>query len=747
MRKILFLFFLMVFTQFAEARHIIGGVMTYECLGDGDYEFEMKMYRDCNCRDCADFDRRAPIGIYRCGGATPCFNLDQGEILFDFIVRNPEIDEIPNADYPCLLTPPDVCVEEGIYRFKLSDYGVRLSTINESYYVVYQRCCRNETIDNLVRPDDQGLTVAVEITPFGQRECNNSPIFNDFPPTIICAGQSVDFDHSATDPDGDVIVYEFCAPLAGGGNTGGPCLSPSPDPPCPPPYQGVNFQAPEFTALTPMGGDPVVTIDPNTGFISGVPLLQGQYVVGVCATEYRNGIPIGRIVRDFQFNVGNCDPLIDGVVEADEIIDNGEEYVIKSCGNLDVAFENISSQNFVSDYYWEFDLNGNTERFEAWSPEVPFPSVGTYQGFLYLNPGSDCGDTTGITVNVYPKTTADFDFDYDTCQAGPVSFVNNSFTPGTDIIRNKWTFGDGEASDQKTPSHRFKDPQIYSVNLLVEDENNCFGTVTENLSYFPVPRYIVISPSAEKGCVPYEVFFNNLSNPINNTYSILWDFGDGEMGNDISPTHTFTEPGEFTVTVEITSPIGCVTDTVFKDLIVIEDSPIASFEYTPEEVTTFNPTVEFLNTSTNSEFFTWNFNDEYQTILENPVYTFERPGIHFVRLTAVHESGCRDTSEYELNVIPKSSYFLPNAFTPNNDSKNDLFKGVGDTQYITDFEMKIINRWGEIIFQTTDPTEGWNGQKNNVGDPVPRGTYIVLAKYLNGEGVLKELQGTTTVVR
>ncbi len=750
MRKNILLFTTIIISTLSlSARHIIGGVMNYECLGGGDYEFTMKMYRDCNCTDCADFDVRAPIGIYRCGGTNPCSNFDQRDVLEEFRVavedRNP--DPVPNADYPCLLTPPDVCVQEAIYKFKLSDYGVSLPISNESYYIVYQRCCRNETIDNLRFPSQQGLTVAVEITPFGQRECNSSPVFNEFPPTIICAGQSIDFDHSATDPEGDLIVYEFCAPLNGGGNSGGACLTPTPTPPCPPPYSGVNFQIPDYTFAAPMGGDPVVTIDPSTGFISGVPTIQGQFVVGVCATEYRNGIAMGRIVRDFQFNVGNCDPLIEGIVEADEIIDGGNGYLIESCGELEVSFRNVSSQQFVNDYFWEFEYGGTTNRFDAWSPTVSFPAVGSYEGVLYLNPGSDCGDTTGIIVNVYPPTTADFDFDYDTCVAGPVQFVNNSFTPGIDIIDSKWDFGNGETSDKSEPNFRYIAPGLQKVNLLVEDANGCFATVTKDLPYFPIPRYIVISPSAEKGCTPYEVLFNNLSTPIDETYAINWDFGDGGIGDDISPIHIFEESGIFTVKVEITSPIGCVTDTTFFELINIEDSPTANFVYSPEEITTFNRTVDFLNQSLNSEYFTWNFNNEYQTIEENPTYTFRDTGVHFVRLVAVHESGCRDTVEYNLNVLPQSSFYLPNAFTPNNDSKNDLYVGVGETEYIQDFEMLIWNRWGEIIFQTNDPTEGWNGLKNNVGKPVPLGAYIVFVKYIDGRGELQEIKGTATVVR
>ena len=732
-----------------EAAHIIGGVMTYECLGNGDYEFDMRLYRDCNCNNCAAIDGSANIAIYRCGSDRPCSSLSEMNASFEFIVANRGTLGVPNAEQSCLVIPPDVCVESGNYRWKLSDLGINLPNSSDSYFVVYQRCCRNETINNLNRPSEQGLTIAVEITPFGQRECNSSPVFNEFPPTIICAGQSIDFDHSATDPDGDFITYEFCSPFSGGGNArnGPSCSMPRPNPPCPPPYTGINYRAP-FTAQEPMGGDPLVTIDPNTGFISGIPQLQGQFVVGVCATEFRNGFPIGRIIRDFQFNVGNCDALIDGIIDADEIIDNGDIFVINSCGDLEVDFINNSDQTFVDEFFWEFDFNdGTTQRIDEWSPTVEFPSIGAYEGALFLNPNSECGDTAFITVNVFSEPTANFEFDYDTCEVSPVNFVNNSFSPDVNIVNHQWDFGDGNSSNQSDPNHLFSESNNYPVNLLIEDSNGCFDAMSLDLPYFPVPRFIVISPSADEGCVPYEVFFDNLSSPIDETYDILWDFGDGQTGDDISPTHIYNEPGRFSVSVEIISPLGCFTDTFFNDLIFIDEAPIANFSFSPERVTTLNSTVEFTNESANARFFNWNFNDEFQTIFENPSYTFEEPGIHFVRLIAVHETGCQDTVEYSIDVLPHSSFFLPNAFTPNNDSTNDLYKGVGDTRFISEFEMKIINRWGEIIFTTTDPNEGWNGQKNNIGEPVPHGVYQVLARYLDGEGNLQEVQGMATVVR
>ena len=732
------------------ARHIIGGVITYECLGGGDYEFTMNVYRDCFCQNCAPIDNLANISIYRCGSTTPCFSLGQGDQLSAFQVGPPDINNVPNSDPVCLI-PPDVCVEEGVYRWRLSDLNISLPTINESYFIVYQRCCRNETIDNLNNPGDQGATFSVEITPFAQRECNNSAVFNDFPPTIICAGQPIDFDHSAGDIDGDSIVYEFCSPVQGGGNILmnpglSTCNGAIPDPPCPPPYTGVNY-AGGFTAAAPMGGDPVVTINRFTGRITGTPLLQGQFVVGVCATEFRSGIPINRITRDFQFNVGNCDATVVGSIEADEVIGT-DTFVIQLCGDMETTIQNTSfQQRFIDDFLWTFTLDGQLDTFTEWNPFVSFPDTGVFNGNLFLNPGAECGDTITVIANVFPQVFTDFSFDFDTCVAGPVDFTNLTESPGVRIQEYRWDFGDGNFSNEQNPSHTYRIPGSLPVTLSAEAVNGCVGINQQIIDYFPVPALIVISPSAADGCQPLEVFFDNLSFPIDTTFDITWDFGDGGTSNEISPTYIYEDIGTYTVTVDITSPIGCQTDTTFVDLIQVEGSPTAGFDFGPRPVSTFNREIDFVNQSRDEVSVIWDFNGTFRTIEENPTFTFRDTGLQVVTLIAIHDSGCRDTTFIEIDVQPLVTFFLPNAFTPNNDSNNDTFRGVGFFEGIQDFQMQIWNRWGELIFETNDPLEGWNGQKNNVGQPAPNGVYVVTVQYRDPRGNPFELEGIATVVR
>lgn len=722
--------------------HIIGGDMTYECLGNDNYRITLKLYRDA-AGGGAEFDG-APGSI---GPATITVFLD-GLIFAEISEGAPTESQVdPDIDNPCLIIPPNVLVEEGIYVFDLN-----LPASDGTYTVSYQRCCRNNTITNIIAPGDTGATWTIDITPEAQLSCNSSPEFNSLPPIIICAGFDINFDFSATDPDGDLLIYELCAPFTGGGNnTATPEIATgvAPNPDLPPPYNTVAF-TPAFSALNPMGGDPQVTIDPNTGLITGVPTLLGQYAVGVCVNEYRNGELLSTVRRDFQFNVAECEPTVVADIQEDEINDLGEFRVI-SCGESTVSFVNESFQEaFIDNFRWTFDINGNIEELDVWDPTVEFPGEGVYSGALFLNENTTCADTAIISVEIYPELQADFEYNYDTCVYDVVTFTDLSFTGAgpEEIVSWDWDFGDGSIDTLQNPNHFFQSAGNLPVSLSITDSNDCTDTYTEIIEFFPVPAIILISPSTFDGCVPAEIFFDNLSVPVDDTYDIIWEFGDGNTSGEVSPTHIYEEEGVYSISLEITSPIGCFTDTIFQDLIRVRPSPVAGFSFSPDQPNNFQPTVTFTDESTGASFFEWDFGSPGGlSMLQNPVYTFPDTGQFIVRQVVTHQSGCTDTAFAAIDVEPQVRYFLPNAFTPNFDGINDEFRGEGVMAGATNFNFTIWNRYGELIFESDDPFEAWNGRKNNTGKDSPQGVYVVVVTYNNPRGEAIELRGFATLVR
>ncbi len=741
--------------------HIVGGDANYTFVSYNSdstritLRFEFNMYRD-EFSGGADFDNTAEFGVFRETTGGNWVNID---------IRNispGRVSNIPSLDNPCIQEPSDVGTEATSYTFEYT-----FDVINTSYQVAYQRCCRNNSITNIVNPGDTGAAFNVTISPEAQRIGNSSPRFNDFPPLFLCANEAFTFDDSATDPDGDVIRYSFCAPSEAGGTvdamTGnlGCCDCVRPDATrCSPPFGDVQF-APPFTSVSPIGGNPVVTINNITGIISGAPNVVGQFVVGVCAEEYRDGVLIGTIQRDFQFNITSC--VSNVVAEFDyEIIaptnpnDDCKNFRINSCGeNVVTILNNSSIPEEIFSYHWLFyNPDGSILEEIAGGPEVrdveiTFPGLGQYQGNMVLNEGTECSDEACFFVNIFPDISADFTFDYDTCVAGPVTFLNQSLSGAIGGITDyEWDFGDGTSSTLRDPTHKFETPGTKNVSLTVIDRNECIAEIDIRLDYFPVPQLIVVEPSSFVGCLPSDVFFENLSSPIDETYDIKWDFGDGGESSEISPIHSYTEAGGYNIGLEITSPLGCTISETFNSFITILESPEADFSFSPDEPNNFTEAVSFTDASTNASSWQWVFGDVGSSLAQNPIYPFPDTGVYRVVLTVFHPiTSCPDSISKLVDISPLTTLYMPNAFTPNNDGSNDIFKGKGFFQAISNYELNVFNRWGQMIFTSQDPNEGWNGQFENTGAISPLGVYVYKASFIDPRGEQKVVEGHVTLIR
>lgn len=727
-----------------DATHIVGGYMTYQCNAPGSYTITLKVYRDCSSQNTngTPLDDPANITVYRgdeLNIANPLINRGEG------LDSQSRID--PGNENPCVIVPPAVCVDEGVYRFNLS-----LPVSDESYYVVYQRCCRNPETININNARNTGGTYMVEITPESQQLCNSSPTFNNFPPVVICAGLQLNFDHSASDTDGDSLAYEFCAPFQGGGPlTSGPDLSgPNgaiPNPAAPPPYNTVAFRAPTYTANRPMAGNPTITINPITGQILGVPESQGQFSVGVCVKEYRDGELLSETRRDFQFQVTDCELAVFAQIEFDATVGE-QQFVVNSCGSNTVNFANESyDATRIQSYEWKFDTGAGTVVVDTRDATITFPNVGEYQGTMIINKGLSCSDTADIFVNIFPEVEADFEFSYDTCVAGPVNFVDLSESDAGPIQSWIWDYKDGNFSNEQNPNYLYGIPGTFPVTLQVIDENECTDTITKLVDYRPAPALLIVEPSSFRGCDPMDVFFSNLSTPIDTTYDIVWDFGDGNTSGVISPRHTYNGVGVYNVSLSVTSPIGCNVSQDFESLISVEPAPDAGFSFNPMAPNRFNPNVSFIDESMDASAWFWDFGDGKFTFERNPSHTFQDTGFFEVMQIVTHLSGCRDTMIQKVDIEPKITYFLPNAFTPNGDDQNDGYRGTGLIDGMTDYKMTIWNRWGELIFESSDPVEAWNGSKNNQGPILQAGVYVCLVQFKDPRGNPKEFKSFATLVK
>jgi gliding motility-associated-like protein len=744
------------------ARHIVGGEMTYECLGQDPsnannqlYRITMIVYRDCAADGTSqqgalfDSDLASPttgfLTVYQGASTTP--------FITNFQLGQPVVTPvIPNIGNPCLVLPPALCVQRGDYVFELS-----LPISTEGYTITYARCCRNPTINNIIEPGEIGMTFFIEITPEAQTLCNSSPVFDEFPPIVLCVDEPFELPMGATDQEGDRLVYYLCSPIVGGGDilSGAAVNSPdgvTPNPEVPPAlHQNVDFLAPGFTAQLPLGAGADFIYNDSTGLLSGTPEFQGQFVVGICIDEFRGDTLLSSTKREFQFNITSCERTVDAMIQDDSITADGV-YLINICGPGDFDVINESTQAaFIETYNWYLETpDGDSITASSIDLAVAAADTGQYTGIMILNQFgnfANCRDTAEFEINIFPDLRADFSFAYDTCVAGPVTFTDLSESDDPDGIASyAWNFQDGSPSVSTTsPLHLYSVPGNFPVSLSITDFNSCTNTVTNPVNYFPAPPVLLINPDAGSGCEPQDVTFINNSVPIDSTYDYVWEFGDGGTSNQQNPIYVYQNAGIYDVYLAVTSPIGCFIDTTFNQFIEIREAPTAGFSFSPEMPSNLVRDVDFFDESLEAINWRYRIGDVFQTNQRNFTYTFRDTGLVAVTQYVTHPSGCIDSLTKLIDIEPIITFFAPNAFSPNGDGLNDVFIPKAFLFGYKAYRFTVWNQWGQLIFRTEDPTEGWDGTFE--GRDSPGGGYLWEAEIIGPRNQIEQYKGTAVLLR
>jgi len=284
----------------------------------------------------------------------------------------------------------------------------------------------------------------------------------------------------------------------------------------------------------------------------------------------------------------------------------------------------------------------------------------------------------------------------------------------------------------------------YVVKHLVSDAGGCADSISQTITVYPTP--VICFTDSASGCVPLTVDFTDCS-LFAGTCS--WNFGDGSPPEtNCNPTHIFSNPGCYDVTLTVTSPAGCQVTLMQPCYVEGFPWPTADFESTPVEITIMNPLVNFIDKSTGATSWRWNFGDTTTTgdtsTVQNPTYNYPDTGCYNVTLILENQYGCTDTIVKPVCIIDISSIYVPNAFSPNADGTNDWF--ALKEHYFCEVEMYIFDRWGNLIYETTN-LKGWDGTANGGVDVVQEDVYVWLVKAKDCEGRVWKRIGHVSVIR
>jgi len=297
-------------------------------------------------------------------------------------------------------------------------------------------------------------------------------------------------------------------------------------------------------------------------------------------------------------------------------------------------------------------------------------------------------------------------------------------------------------------------PNISTQVCVTISESNC-PTDTECMNItMPTPIIPSFIADTTNGCYPVNVIFTNTSSNSTDIQSVYWDFGTaGTASGNTSAQASFTEPGVYDVSIQITSIYGCVYDTTYSNLIEVYDYPEANFTITPIPATIYETQVNFIDLSSDDVIsWSWDmgtgsspqFSSEQNTQTEYPEGV---PGIYPVTLIVSNANQCYDTIISQVEVINDVIIYVPNVFTPDNDEFNQTWRVYISGIDIYEFHLILFNRWGEIVWESYNPDASWDGTYGNDGD-VQDGTYVWVINAKDSYTDKKyEFRGTVTVLR
>lgn len=367
---------------------------------------------------------------------------------------------------------------------------------------------------------------------------------------------------------------------------------------------------------------------------------------------------------------------------------------------------------------WEWNFGDNTS--PNFNPTVShtYDAADIYQAQLVITTIYGCSDSVAKPVVVHEAPSASFTVD-EVCEGEPTTF-NSTSTVGasTSIIRYSWNYADlTPQEDGTTVTHTYAYPGNYNVTHYVVSAEGCVDSIIETAVVNPKP-VVDFAGEPRDGCSPVCTDFRDLSG-IMSGFNNQWDwlFGDGSTASDQNPIHCYKNESTDSlasndVTLTVVSDKGCVSSVRKDNYVSVYPVPDAGFDYSPKVTDLVFPSVNFYDESVGATQWLWDFGDlqtNHTSIEANPVYTYLDTGTFFITQLVYNDFACNDTSDAVVVVNPTVTMYIPSAFTPDDNDVNDLFmvSGVG----IVDFDIRIFDRWGELMYYSEDIKQGWNGKK------------------------------------
>jgi len=463
----------------------------------------------------------------------------------------------------------------------------------------------------------------------------------------------------------------------------------------------------------------------------------GTAVSGVDYAAIPNSVTIPAGSNSVSFDIvptfnGQPGPTVDVVITAQTTLCSGmDSVVVYILNNLFLTTQSISNDTVIcgdtinlfiqptggippNAYAWD---TGDTTDIITVSPTV----TTTYTVYVADNCGQTLSDQIVVTAGAGYGTVSN---DTLICVGGTATLVA---TGGTSYV---WSNGFSGAVNAVSPTQ--------STDYFVTINGACagFDTVRVNVQSLPV---VTVKPPTQSICTGESV---GLVAGGGETFVWSTSPSDASLGNQGHAAAILVAPkNSTTYTVIGTDSLGCKNTS--SATVTLNPQPIAEFFATPKIVNILEPFISFFDNSAGAVSWVWHLGDGTVSYAPSFDHVFADTGTFDVTLLVENQFGCVDSTANYVIVRPNFTFYVPSAFTPNSDLKNDFFHAYGEG--VIAYELRIFNRWGELVFVCDDINIGWDGKVN--GNDVPVGVYFYKINYTDGFNKKKMVSGNVTLLR
>jgi gliding motility-associated-like protein len=772
---------------------LVGGIIELKWNGGDSYTITAKVIRDCeNGSPGAYFDNTIAIGIFEKNT-----HIKKTQFSLSFSAINDDTLKFTGENCANIVTG---CTHIATYKSNIT-LNSNTYNSNNGYYLSWQRCCRNDIIENILRPGDAAMTLYTEL-PNLKVVKNSTPRYTSNPNTLLCVNNLFLYNMNFVDDDGDEIKYSLIDPL--NGNLDRNTAS-----------SGTATAGPYSTTIWRNGygnnkaisGEVPLSIDPSTGLISCNPSIPGVYVASIRVEEFRFGIKIGEVRLELQLTVTICPntPPITSVTYINDILITTDSVTITIPDNVcfkirgmdpsDSIYLRISMDSLDTSFTSRPVFDTISSGYRLVETTICWQSSCELEGLKKAIPFHLYAYDNGCPISRNTASTFWIKFN-------PMPLVNSIDLLCMNLVSNKETYiYYGDSTDSGNPYfdkylvYRGVDfdnfkiiDTIYQKGLRIYHDANAPNYNIVNYSYFmvglnkcgnPSPPSDTLSTFEQLEALPKKQVLKYVTVVDNSRIEIAWaqtaerDFAKyflykGKRGKaTYELIATFEEPNE----TSYSDFKVYVADTSYCYYLVMKDT---CDNIGPDGLLSCSMVLQGKSADFNSRINWQNYPgwdggvEQYKIFRADPANDFAflaksdsilkytdaklnlNEGLFYYYIEAkerfdVNSAAYFDAVSQSNTILLYQSpiVYVPNAFTANGDGLNDQFKWV--PVFVKDFSIQIYNRWGDKVYETNNKNEPWDGKLN--GEPCKAEVYFYRLRYTGYDESDKTQSGNFTLLR